>query len=127
MRAGWFRVVELAASILEFADRGRTHGSALAGRPIEAPLAGLGIVQTQRHTFDVTARRAVGFELLQLSATIPNLSGYGSTVKFDPGCGARQGMNEPLQVNLPSTELEIKIVLPIAFRGSVLHAIFRRV
>ena len=36
----------------------------------------------------------------------------------------RQGMNEPLQVNLPSTELEIKIVLPIAFRGSVLNAIF---
>ncbi len=91
MRAGWFRVVELAASILEFADRGRTHGSALA----------------------------------ELSATIPDLSGNGSTVKFDPGCGARQGMNEPLQVNLPSTELEIKIVLPIAFRGSVLHAIFR--
>src|SRR5947207_15735396 len=54
IRAGRFRVVKLAVSILEFADRGRAHGSALAGCPIEAPLVGLGIIETQGHTFDVT-------------------------------------------------------------------------
>jgi len=35
------------------------------------------------------AIRAIGFELLQLSPAIPNLSGDGSAVKFDPGSGAR--------------------------------------
>src|SRR5229473_3732481 len=43
IRARWFRVEKLAASILEFADRGRAHGATLAGGPIEAPLVGLGI------------------------------------------------------------------------------------
>src|SRR5260370_35782765 len=47
IRARWFRVVKLAASILEFADRGRAHGSALAGGPIEFPLVGWRIVYTQ--------------------------------------------------------------------------------
>src|SRR6266849_8917319 len=82
-----FLVEKLPASILEFADRGRAHGSALAGGPIEAPLVRLGIVQTQGYTFDA-ACRAINFELLQISAAIPNLSGNGSTVKFDPGSGA---------------------------------------
>src|SRR2546427_12058448 len=44
IRARWFRVEELAAAVLEFADRGRAHGAALASGPIEAPLVGLGIV-----------------------------------------------------------------------------------
>src|ERR1700731_2467575 len=44
IRAGWFRVEKLPASILEFADRGRPQGPAFAGSPIEAPLVGLGIV-----------------------------------------------------------------------------------
>src|SRR5215468_749988 len=44
IRAGWFRIEELAASILEFTDRGHAHRTALASRPIKAPLVGLGIV-----------------------------------------------------------------------------------
>src|ERR1700730_4239883 len=44
VRARWFHVEKLAASILEFADRGRSHGTAFARGPIEAPLMGLGIV-----------------------------------------------------------------------------------
>src|SRR5713101_6320777 len=66
IRARWFRVEKLAASILEFADRGRSNGAGLAGGPIEAPLVGLGIVQTEGQTFDVAACRAVGFKLLQI-------------------------------------------------------------
>jgi hypothetical protein len=34
-------------------------------------------------------------------------------------------MIEAFQVNFPGTNLEIKIVLPIMFRGSVLDASFR--
>src|SRR5712692_8169514 len=44
IRAGWFRVEKLAASILEFADRRRPQGTAFAGGPIEAPLVRLGVV-----------------------------------------------------------------------------------
>ncbi len=35
-------------------------------------------------------------------------------------------MIEALQVNFPGTNLKIKIVLSIMFRGGVLNAIFRR-
>src|SRR6266567_8336388 len=38
IRARWFRTEKLAASILEFSDRGRPEGSALTCGPIEAPL-----------------------------------------------------------------------------------------
>ena len=44
IRAGWFRVEKLAATILEFTNCGDAHGAAFAGGPIEAPLVGLGIV-----------------------------------------------------------------------------------
>src|SRR6202035_5041821 len=84
IRVRWFRVEKLAASILEFADRGRPHGTALAGGPIEAPLVGLGIVETQGQTFDVAARRAIGFNLFQIGAAVPNFSSNGGTIKFDP-------------------------------------------
>src|SRR5258708_14012737 len=84
-----FCVEKLPASVLEFADRRRPHGPALTGSPIEAPLVRLGIVQTEGQTFDVAGSRAIGFELLQLSAAIPNLSGAGSSVKFGPASGAR--------------------------------------
>src|SRR5260370_32871780 len=84
-----FCIDKLPASILEFADRRRPHGPALTCCPIEAPLLGLGIVQTEGQTLDVAGSRAIGFELLQLSPAIPNLSGDLSAVKFDPGSGAR--------------------------------------
>src|SRR5258708_36761038 len=84
-----FCIEKLPSSVLELADRRRPHGPALTGSPMEAPLVGLGIVQTEGQTLDVAGSRAIGFELLQLSPAIPNLSGDGSAVKFDPGSGAR--------------------------------------
>src|SRR6266568_3566494 len=42
-----FLVEKLAAAILELADHGLAHGTVVAVGPIEAPLMGLGIVQTQ--------------------------------------------------------------------------------
>src|SRR5260370_36646552 len=46
-----FRGVKLAASILEFADRGHAHGSPLAGPPIKAPPSAFRFIQTQRPPF----------------------------------------------------------------------------
>jgi hypothetical protein len=63
---------KIAARILEFADREFGHGPVIAVGPIQAPLAGLGIVQAQAHPFDATCR-AIDVELEQTGAAIPNL------------------------------------------------------
>src|SRR6202041_332080 len=82
-----FLIEKLAASILELADRGLAHGTAVTVGKIEAPLMGLGIVETQRQTFDAT-RWAIDLELYQIGAPIPNLSDHSSALIFDPSCGA---------------------------------------
>src|SRR5258708_21772138 len=82
-----FLVVEFAASILELTDRGLAQGAVVAVGKIEAPLVGLWIVETQVQTFEVPFW-AIGLELYQIGAAIPNLSNDGSALKFDPGSGA---------------------------------------
>src|SRR5262249_45032963 len=89
-----FLVVKLASPIFDAADCRLAQRTALAVCKIEAPLTGLGIVQTQAQSFDVT-RRAIGHEFHQIGATIPNLPDNGSTVIFDPGVGTSQGAQEP--------------------------------
>src|SRR6202035_573922 len=49
-------IEELAASLLEFTDRGLAQGAVIGVGVIEAPLVGLGIVEAQRQTLDVTCR-----------------------------------------------------------------------
>ena len=44
---------ELPAPIFEFADLGRIKDADLCVRPIQAPLVGLRIIETQGQTFDV--------------------------------------------------------------------------
>lgn len=93
--------VKLAASIFELADLGRDDGAILAVGPIETPLVSLWIVGAQGQTFDVTAC-ALGLEFFELGTAIPNPAGDGSAVDFDPGVGARQGMQAALQMNFPA-------------------------
>src|SRR6266511_3994138 len=88
--------VKLTASILEFADLGWEDRTTLAVGPVEAPLVGFGIVQTQGETFDVASCRTIGFKFFQLSAAIPNLPGNRRTIKFHPGSGSRQRMQPSL-------------------------------
>src|ERR1700719_551171 len=78
-----FLIVEFAASILELADRGLAQRAVVAVGKIETPLVGLWIVETQAHTFEVSFR-AVGLELQQIGAAVPNLSNDGGARKFDP-------------------------------------------
>src|SRR5215467_9030286 len=80
-------IEKFTAPILELSYRGLAQDTILAVGPIETPLVRLGIVQTKGQTFDV-AGRAVGFELLELCAAIPHLSGDRSAVKFDPRSGS---------------------------------------
>src|ERR1700683_2296490 len=105
--------VELAPAILELADLRRDHGAVLAVRPVQAPLLGLRVVGSQGKSFDAAAD-AVRNDLLQRRPAVPDLPGNGSAVKFDPGGGARQGLEPAFQVNFPTAKLEIKIVLAVA-------------
>src|SRR5580698_4484530 len=50
----WLLIKELAASIPELADHGLSKDAILAVGPIDTPLVGLGIVQPEGQTLDVT-------------------------------------------------------------------------
>jgi len=115
-----FLVVEFAASILELADRRLAQSAAVGVGKIEAPLVGLWIIEPQVQTFEVPFR-AIGLGSIRLAA-IPNPSNDGSAVKFNPGSGASQRMHQAPEVSFPSTNLEVKIVLPVPLCGSVLNA-----
>src|SRR5579864_3073117 len=75
---------ELAAPILEFADLRRVHDANLAIGPIEPPLMGFRVVNTQGQTLNV-AGWTIDLNGVQLGAAIPNLVTDTSTFKFDPG------------------------------------------
>ena len=85
---------ELTASILEFADLGWVKDANFAIGPVEAPLVGLRIVETQSQTFDV-AGWAINLDGVKLGA-IPNLVADTGTVKFDPAVGSSQGTEAAL-------------------------------
>src|ERR1700730_16895812 len=91
---------KLTLSILEFADLGWVKDANLAVGPIEAPLVGLRIVQTEGQTLDV-ARGAIGLERIQLRAAIPHLIADARSVEFDPGSRARERTQAALQVIFP--------------------------
>ena len=64
---------------------------------------------------------AIGFELFQIGAAIPDLR-VTEVPSNSIRCGAHQPLIEPLQVNFPATNLEIEIVLTIMSGGSLLTA-----
>ena len=87
-----FLIVKLTASVPELADHRLNRlpqGGILAISPIDAPLMGLRIVNSQRQTLDMTGW-AIGFKLLQVGAPVPDSPGDGSPIKLDPGRRADQ-------------------------------------
>ena len=89
-----FLVIELAAAVLELADHrlnGLAEGGVFAVGPVDAPLAGLRIVDAQGEALDV-AGRAIGFEFLEIGATVPDFSRDRGAVELDPGRGAGQAI-----------------------------------
>ena len=67
--------VKLAAAVPELPDLGYDQGAVLGIGPIEPPLAGLRMVESEGQTLDVARNRTIGFELFQLSAAIPDFAG----------------------------------------------------
>ena len=111
-----FLVEKFATAVGKLANRRLPERTILAVGPVETPLMGLRIVETEGQTLDVTGR-AGGLELFEPSAAIPDFAGDGRAVKLNPGRRAGQGMEETLEANFPGAGLEVKIVLAIAWRG----------
>src|SRR5262249_23202363 len=107
-----FLVDELAPAVLEATDRGYAQSTARAVGEIEAPLAGVRVVQAQGQGLDVTGR-PVDVKLYEVGAAVPDFSHDGGAVVFDPVRGAGQGMHEALQVRLPGADLEIEVMLTV--------------
>ncbi len=119
-----FLIVELAAPIVELPDRGLGHDAVVAVGKIEAPLIRLRIVETQAQTFEVTGW-AIGLELQQIGAAIPDLADDRRAFHVDPGRRAGQGMQAALYVCFPGADLEIEIMLAVARPGGFLWRGFR--
>src|ERR1700722_10886153 len=96
--------VKLTLSILEPSDLGRYENAILAVGPGEVPLLSFGIVGTKREALDVPGSGAVGFELLDLSASIPDLSRHRSTVELYPRVRTGQRIQAALEVNFPAAK-----------------------
>ena len=120
-----FLVIKLAASIFELANRGLGQRASAAAGKIKAPLTRLRIVQAQVQTFDVPCG-TVGFEFHQIRATVPKFADDGRPVILDPAIGTGEWMLQAAQMSLPSTDLEVEIVLAVA-QWSLLTPDFRRV
>src|SRR6267154_843357 len=76
--------VKLTRSILEPPDLWRDEQAVLAVGPCEIPLMSFGIVGAKREPLDVPGGGAIGLELLDLSATLPNLTRHRCAVEFHP-------------------------------------------
>jgi hypothetical protein len=74
----------------------------------------LRIVEAQGQGFGMG--RAIGFELLQLGAPVPDFARNRIGVKGDPGVGTGEGMKPAAQMHFPVTQLEIEIVPAVPFR-----------
>src|SRR5260370_19403108 len=107
-----FLRIELAITVFESADHRSGQLALAAVCEILAPLVGFGIVNKQGQPFEVTGR-AIGLNLFQLSAAIPNSPNHDSAVEFHPS-GACGRLAEIPDVSLPSTNGEIKIVLAVS-------------
>src|SRR5512133_504658 len=80
--------MELPAAILELTD-GRWRHDAIAGAcEIEAPFAGIGVVEPEAQPFEMPAL-PISHELDQVGATAPHLGDSRYTFHFDPIGGAR--------------------------------------
>ena len=61
--------------------------------------------------------RTVDFELTEIRPSIPNLPDDVGPVVFDPGRGASQRVQEPLDMTFPGTEGKVEVVLTVAATG----------
>jgi hypothetical protein len=108
-----FLVIEFATTVFEFSEHRLTKLPVAAGGKRFAPLMRLRVLEKQHQRFEVPCR-TVGLNLFQLRTAIPNFSHDGGSVECVPTAGTVGRLIQGHDVDLPPTEVEIKIVLRIA-------------
>src|SRR6185437_14642836 len=109
--------VEVSYPILELTDVGRAADLPYPGRrPVEAPLTALWVVYAQRQALD-GAVRAFHVEFLDLRAAAPQRARPRRPVVLHPVVGARERMQQLLQVDVPVTQLEVEVMTAIVGSG----------
>src|SRR5215469_17692105 len=73
------------------------------------------IVKAQGHSLNV-AGRAVGFEFVEIGASVPDFSGEVVRFEIYPLVRSRQRTQTPTQMHLPGTEEYVPIVLAVSLR-----------
>src|SRR5512146_1315657 len=114
--------IELTDAVAELPDGRRPHqGPCFARGPVDAPLAGLRVVEAQGQSLDRPARPP-HLHLLELGTAVPDLAGLRRAVELDPPLRARQRVHQPLHAKLPGAELEVEIMLSIVGAGHLRRA-----
>src|SRR5581483_10125664 len=109
--------VEVSYSILELTYIGRAADRSYRGRrPVETPLPALRVVQAQRQPVD-GAVRALDVEFLDLRTAAPQRARPRRPVVLHPVVGARERMEQFLQMNVPVTQLEVEVMGAIVGGG----------
>ena len=106
--------VELANAVVERPDRRRAE-LAVTGAGIGlAPLAGLRIVEEDRHAVPM-AVGAIGRDFFQPGAPVPDLAFGDRTVERHRVGGAVERVQDARDVGMPSAEVEVEIVGAVTY------------
>jgi len=114
-----FLVVKLAATPIKFANNWRQAQNAFVQiEQIDAPLTGVGVVQSECLRLDVQVLLwIIDLELFEIGVAVEELLMIGGTVILDPIVGTNQAIGEPAHVSLPGADKEVEVVRSVA-RGS---------
>ena len=107
--------VEVAAALLERADLRRVEAARAVVGPVEAPLAGGGIVEAESEAFDV-ARAAIDLDGVELSAAVPDFVTGAGTGEFGPVRRVGEGMEHAAEVIGEVAEERIEVVRTVVER-----------
>jgi hypothetical protein len=103
------------SAVVEFTDI-RRQCPDLAVRERLTPLVRARVVQKEREAFPV-AFRPIRFDLLQFRLAVPHLAHGHCSIQFNGFRTARKWIKNSLDVGMPHANVEIKVVLPVVYRG----------
>src|SRR6267154_1481452 len=98
-----FLIVELAAPVREFPDGRLTQCTVVAIGEINAPLAGLRVIEKECEALEVSGRTA-RLNFFELGATPPDRPYGDGAFHLHPAPGPRQGVLETTDVRLPGPQ-----------------------
>src|SRR5580698_8518957 len=115
-------VDELAAAVFEAADDGAGGGSVeyadAAGGKAGGPLMCGRAVEAECEKLEVTIG-AVGLDLRDVAAAVPEGAVDGGAVHVGPGGGTSERMNEAVHVNLPGADVPVEGVCGVEVAGRI--------